>query len=210
MFKDFLKINKIIKILVLGRVMVEMADGFLMPIFAIFIVQKIAPGELKVAGFAIAIYWLTKSIIQVPLSRYLDKLRGEKDDLLALIVGTLIFALVPLLYIFINNKYELYLVQVMLALGGALFVIPWFSIFTRHVDKFRIGFEWSINSSALGFGLVISTALGGFLADKFGFNSVFIMTSIFHFVGAFSMIFLYKFLIPKDHLEKVYPEHLKK
>jgi len=198
--------NKIIKILITSNSFVNAADGFLAPVFAIFIISKIAPGQIKIAGIALAIYWLVKSVIQLPLSRYLNKHQGEKDDLGALIFGSFLFSIVPLFYIFVFKPWQLFLVQGLMALAGALYVIPWYSIFTRHVDKFRIGFEWSINSGALGIGIVITTFSAGFLADEFGFNIVFILASIFYFIATFLNIFLYKFLIKRDKLKKVFPE----
>lgn len=205
-----LEINKVIGILIVGQTLVVVAEGFLAPIFAIFVVQKISPGDVQVVGFAIAIYWLVKSIIQIPLSRYLDRTKGENDDLFSMLLGAFLFALAPLLYIFIRDKYELYAVQVLLAFAGSLFVIPWLSIFTRHLDTFRIGFEWSLHSSSMGFGMVLAASLGGYLAQKVGFNAVFIVSAVVYLTAATTLTLLYKFVVQKNHLAKVFPETIKK
>ena len=175
--KLFGSVNSAIKILIFGNVAINMSDGFLSPIFAVFITQKIAPGDVSVVGFAIAIYWFAKSVIQLPMARFLDKTDGERDDYWMMVAGGVLFVISPLFYIVIDSVWQLYLLQVYIAIAGALYVAPWASIFTRHVDKFRIGFEWSLNSSALGFGLMVATALGGYLSKEFGYNLVFILAS---------------------------------
>lgn len=209
-FARNININKIIGILIFGNIAVVMAEGFLAPIFAVFVVQKISGGNIEVVGFAIAIYWFVKSIVQIPIARYLDKTKGENDDLFSLLLGAFLFAAAPLLYIFVRDKYELYAVQVLMALAGALFVVPWLSIFTRHLDSFKIGFEWSLHSSGLGFGMVISAALGGYLAKNLGYNMVFIISAVFYLIAGLALTLLYKYLVPKNHLEKVLPETIKK
>ena len=84
--KSFGSINNAIKILVFGNVAVNMADGVLAPIFAIFVTHKIAPDSVSVVGYAIAIYWLVKSIVQLPIARYLDKMNNEKYNYIAILI----------------------------------------------------------------------------------------------------------------------------
>ncbi len=201
LIKFQLNINKIVKFLIVGNSFMGIADGLLAPIFAVFVVQKIAPGEIQVVGFAIAVYWLVKSVIQIPLSKYLDKTEKENDDLLALVIGSILFIIVPIFYIFIDNKYTLYLVQALHAIAGALYIIPWYAVFTRHADKSRIGFEWSLNSGALGFGIVIASLLSGLMAKYIGFNAVFIAASLAYLITSIIFIKLYLLLV-KNHKDK--------
>jgi len=206
MGKFFGSVNNSIKLLTFISTSVNMADGFIAPIFAIFITQKIAPGEIAVVGYAIAIYWFVKSVLQLPLAKFLDKTDGERDDYQAMLIGGALFVLAPLLYMLIQNIFQLYLLQVFLAVCASLYVVPWASIFTRHVDRFRIGFEWSLNSSALGFGLMAATALGGYLAQNFGYNYVFILASIFNFIAFIGMVLLSTHIKKQTRVEQVFPE----
>ena len=192
--------------MIFGHVTINMADGFISPFFAVFVTLKIADGSVSVVGYAIAIYWFIKSVIQLPIARFLDKTDGEKDDYAAMILGAFLFFLFPIIYIFVKTPVQLYLTQVLMAVAGSLYVVPWNAIFTRHVDKFRIGFEWSLNSSALGFGLMAATATGGYLAERFGYNMVFIIAACINFIGAVSLIFLSKYITQKNRIEKVFPE----
>ncbi len=187
------KVERAIKLLITTDLMVNTANGFLAPVFAVFVTQKIAPGEIKVVGLAIAIQWLIKSIVQIPLARRLDGFQGESTNLKTIISGTFIMGIGAILYIFIRTPLALYLLQALWGLGLALYAIPWLTTFTRHLNVKKANFEWSISSSLVGFGLVAATALGGFLADKIGFSIVFIMTAVFNFGAGLILIFLHKF-----------------
>jgi len=105
MFKN---INKVIRILMVSDFFLNAGWGFLSPIFAIFIVQRITAGDTiqaaKVAGFAALFYWITKSSLQIPIGRYLDKNRGEKDDFIFMFLGTLIVSLAPLGFMISSSR----------------------------------------------------------------------------------------------------------
>lgn len=190
-----LTINRIIVILIASSFFIEAGFGFMAPILAIFITDNIVGGTIAVAGFAAAIYWVVKSILQIPIAYYLDKKAGEYDDLIALIAGNFIFATGLFLYLLASTTLHLYLIQTLLAVGGALAVPSWYGMFIRHIDRQKEDLEWSINSSlSFGLGTGIAGAIGGLVANSFGFNSVFILAGIFSIVSALVLIPLYKYL----------------
>lgn len=199
------KINRVIKILVLSDLALYSASGFLVPIFAIFITDQIEGGDIKVAGFAAAVFWITKSILQLPIGRYLDKNHGEKDDFYFMVFGGFLATLVPFGFIFSRLPWHIYGLQFIYAIGMACTVPPWSAIFTRHIDKSKEAFEWSLEETGMGLGAGITGALGGILASKFGFNMVFITVGIMALISAFILIFVYRFIIPKTK-EKIVPK----
>ncbi len=206
MFK--FSVNKVIKTLVLFDLVVLSGWGLLSPIFAIFITKQIIGGTLVVVGLAIAIYWLVKSVVQLPIARYLDKTPSENDDFYSLVMGTCLITVVPFGYIFATLPWQIYLLEVILAIGDAMAIPAWYAIFTRHVNKFQIGSEWTLNSIAVGLGTAVAAALGGWIADRFGFPAVFVLVSIFSAAGALLLITLTKHLLREkpEKLEKVFPE----
>ncbi len=84
MFKN---INPVVRLIVIVDFFINSAFGSFGPIFAIFITNQVAGGSIRVAGFAAAVYWITKSILQLPIARFLDKTDGERDDFWALFLG---------------------------------------------------------------------------------------------------------------------------
>lgn len=178
------KINKVVMTMVYSDFLMVWGAGFLSPIFAVFIVKDIEGGSLAVIGFAVAIFWIVKSLVQIPVSLYADRIRGELDDYWLMIIGSFASAIVPLLYFsFAAHVWHIYLIQVINGVANGLYVPTWLAIFTRHIDKHKESTEWMIHSNLIGLGFAVSAALGGVLADKFGFRVVFILVSAALFLG---------------------------
>jgi MFS family permease len=75
-----------------------------------------------------------------------------------------------------------------MGLAAAIAFPGWYSIFTKHVDKGKEGFEWSLYDVVLGLGMAGMAALGGFLADAYGFNVLFVLISGFTLMGALLLL----------------------
>ncbi len=202
----FKSINKVIKILIFSDVALETGFGFMAPIFAIFIAQKIQGGGVEVAGFAMAIYWGVKSILQIPFGKYLDEVKGEKDDLWFVAIGNILAASAIFGYIFSFLPWHIYLCQGIYSLGMAINIPGYCAIFTRHIDKRKEAFEWSTRSTFIGIGAGISGALGGIIANRLGFDVLFIGAGIFVLVSAFLPFLIYKNVFPRNHFLPLVPE----
>ncbi len=195
-----IKINKVVKTMIKADLIFVSAFGLITPIFAVFILDQIKGGDVKMVGFAAAIYWILKSLLQVPIGRYLDKNVGEKDDFYFVVGGYFLAVLVPLGYIFSSLPWHIYGLQALYAIAMGMAIPGWAAIFTRHIDKGKEAFEWSLESTAIGLGVGITGAVGGVLASKFGFDTVFIFAAIIALVGAILLTAIYKDVFPKgDH-----------
>ena len=194
--------NKVIKILILSDVALLTGLGFITPIFAIFLSENIKGGGAKVAGFAAAIYWIVESLVVIPFGKYLDKNHGEKDDLIFVIVGCILAGISVLFYIFSYLPWHIYLLQVIYAIGMGMNIPGYTAIFTRHIDRGKEAFEWSVRSSLVGFSTGIAGALGGIIASNFGFNVLFIGVAIFVLISAFIPVSIYKNMMPTKKLVK--------
>ena len=75
-------INKTIQILLLFLFIINTGASFYMPLIAVFITRHIIGATLATVGISVAVYSITKSLIQVPLAKRLDSQAGEKDDFL--------------------------------------------------------------------------------------------------------------------------------
>jgi len=178
-----LKLNKIIKYLILSDLIFYTGWGLITPIFAIFIIGNIQGGTILVAGIASSIYWILKSGLRVPIGIFLDNHRGEKDDYFFLVVGLLIAALIPFGYIFSKLPWHIYVLQTVYAVGMAMSLSGWSAIFTRHIDKGKEATEWGLDATSYGIGIGISAAIGGWAVTQFGFNPVFIAVGVMGLIG---------------------------
>jgi len=190
------KINLIIKVLIVSDFLIWSSYQLFSPIFAIFITDKIE-GDIEVVGIASAIYLIVKSIFEIPVGVYIDKTKSEVDDLFVSILGTSLTAVAYFSYVFIDSVTQLYILQALLGLGAAIAFPGWYSIFTRHIDKGKEAFEWSLYDVFLGVGMAAAAAIGGFLAENYGFDVLFMVVGILTVSGAF-FLFMVKDKVYKN------------
>ena len=124
--------NRTIKLLLLSEIFVLTGFGLIEPILAIYINDNIAGGTIFAAGLASMLFLLTKSVIQLPFSKYVDR-HGKKTSWL--IIGTLIITLVPFIYIFASDINAIYIAQVVHGIGSALAYPTWLSLWSPNLDK---------------------------------------------------------------------------
>ena len=187
-----MKINHVIKTLVLSDFFINSGFSVFAPVFAIFITKQIDGGSLQVVGFAASIFQIFKSSLQIPIAKYLDKNHGEYDDFYSLVLGTSLIAVVPFAYLFASTSLHVYMVQALYGIGAAFAIPPWYAIFSRHLDKFQESIEWSLDSISIGIAGALSAAVGGILAEKFGFNFVFLLGGMLALYGMTRQIKIFR------------------
>ncbi|MFC1630030.1 MFS transporter [Patescibacteria group bacterium] len=200
-------INRVVRILILSDFFLMAAWGLITPVLAIFVLDKIQGGDASVAGFAVGIYWFLKAIIQIPIGKYLDKTKGEKDDYYFVIFGMAITSLVPLAFIFVHLPWHIYFVQAVHAIGMAMVIPAWGGIFTRHIDKGKEAFTWGTESSSLSFGTGIAAFIGGVVVKLYGFLPLFIGMSVLGIIATLLLFLIAKDLIPKEKVLHVPKPH---
>jgi len=176
--------NKVIKILIFSDFFIFFGFGLFAPIFAIFITKQILNADIVTVGIATMIYWIVTSFLRIPVSKFLDKTDGEFDDFISLILGSFILIFIPILYIFAKTPIHIFLIETFYGLGTALAIPPWYAIFTRHINKTKEAFNWSIETISVGIGSSISALIGSWIAEHYGFQIVFILSALLNLIGA--------------------------
>lgn len=193
-----IKINKVIKYLIISDLLFWSGWGFLAPIFAIFIEKNIEGGNLRVIGVASGIYWILKSLLRVPIGIFLDSRKGEEDDFWFLFFGLILSSLTPFGYLMARQPFHIYLLQALQALGMAMALSGWTAIFTRHIDEGKEATEWGIDATLVGLGIGISGILGGALAQIFGFKTIFVLVGAFGILSALLLLNILKIISPRS------------
>jgi len=177
-------INPVIRLLIVSDTVLIGAAGLLGPVFALFVEGFISGGNAAVAGIAAAIYLFTKSILQIPIAHFIDRVRGERDDFWLMFLFTVLISLIPLLYLVIDTPLELYLVQFLLGLCTAFTFPTYMAIFTRHIDRQKEGTEWGIYFTLTDMTSALLAAVGGYVAVASGFPSLILLVVIVSLIGA--------------------------
>jgi len=197
-----LKIGRLVKYFILSDLILLSGWGLIEPIFSVFIIKNIAGATLTSIGMAAAVYWILKAFLQIPIADFIDKQKGEKDDFYVLIIGIFTASITAFGFIFATQIWHIYVLQALHALAFAMYAASWVGIFSRHLDKDRPAFDWSLDSTAIALGSGISGFFGSIIANKFGFAAVFALAFILSFVAGLVLFFVPSLVLP----QKTIPE----
>ena len=194
-------VNKVMRAYIYWDFVVNSAWGLLAPVFTVFLIQTVASGNVlegaKVAGFATFFYWITKSILQIPIANYLDKNHGEIDDFWFYFLGTIMTGFVPLGFLFSVAAWQIYALNIFHAVGMSMVIPSSYAIYVRHTDKGKEAYEGALDSTLLGVGVGITGAVGGVLVGIIGFKAIFILVALFTFISSIFIWVSRKGMLPK-------------
>jgi MFS family permease len=145
-----------------------------------------------VIGIATAVYWLSRVVSVIPLSRLMDKIKGEKDEYYLMLLGTFFISSLPIAYIFVTQAWQVYLIQFFNAVAFSLVIPAWRVIFTKNMDKGRVGFEWSLDDVGVGTATAIAAAIGSIIAERMGFEYLFIFIFLVGFASVLVLLLIYQ------------------
>lgn len=192
-----MSVNRVIKFFIISDLILWSGWGFTDPLFSVYVVQNVIGGSLLSIGYLAAIFWATRAITQIPISLFLDKTDGEKDDFYALIIGLLITGVSAFSLMAATTVGQIYFIQFVKAIGFSLYIPAWAAIFTRHLDKTHSAFEWAVSSSSVGIGIGLAGFLGSLIANVDGFKLVFLITGLLAVISACVLLFVPNLILPK-------------
>ena len=196
---DFLPpINRIVRYFIIGDLIMWSGWGFIDPLFSIFVIKSVAGATLTSIGLLATIYWFTKGILQLPISLFLDRTDGEKDDFYALIFGLMVMGIASFSFMIAKNMTHIYLIQFIKSVGFALYIPAWSAIVSRHLDKNHTAFEWAASSSAVSLGTGAAGFFGGVVASFAGFDFVFLIVGLMSLFSAAVLLFVPDLILPKS------------
>jgi MFS family permease len=184
--------NRTVQILLVYLFIANLGASLFAPIFAIFITESIAGATIATVGFAIAISSLVKSSVQIPLSRFFDRTKGEMDEFYAMGFGSLLGICYMTSLTFVHEIWQLYALAIVVGLADGCLMASYYSLFSHHVDKNAQGFEWSLLSVfGLTASMAIGGALGGLIAQEIGFYRLFLIAAMLNSIATLLIILLY-------------------
>lgn len=179
--------NRTLKLLMLSDIFIVTGFGLVAPILSIFIKENLIGGTIFTAGLASTIYLVTKSVIQLPFSKYVDT---QKDKVKWLIIGTFLISIIPFIYIFARHINHIFMAQVLYGLGAALISPTWLGLWSTNLDKKHESFEWGFYSTVTGLVAAGTAAIGAAIAQYVGFTYTFIFVGVMSLSGTFILFYL--------------------
>lgn len=185
-------INRVILLLIGIELFFTFIFALAGPFVSVFIVKGISGATMSIVGIAAMIFLATKSTLQIPLSRIVDRTANENSIIAILSAGHAMTALCPLILAFSTSSWHVFLAQFFCGFGNAITYPSYNMLFTHHIDKNQAAFEWSIYDTIIGFSAAAATALGGFLIDQAGFKAVFLGVGAIILLSSFLPFVFYK------------------
>ncbi|KKU16843.1 MAG: hypothetical protein UX26_C0015G0016 [Parcubacteria group bacterium GW2011_GWC1_45_9] len=189
--------NKIVQVFTVSDLLILSGLGLTSPVFAVFITQQIIGGDVFVVGLASSIYAFFSGFAAIPVASLIDSRKGERDDFWVLLLGSLTITALMFLYPFITYPWQLYVVQAFFGMGTALATTAWYAIFSRHLDKESIALEWSFYNTTISLGTAGAAAVGGAVAEIFGFKMLFFVSGVIVLFGSLFLLMIAHRLKPK-------------
>ncbi|EKE06880.1 MAG: hypothetical protein ACD_18C00249G0015 [uncultured bacterium] len=175
-----------IKILLISDSWINLSLGMIGPIYAIF-VEEIG-GDILDASWAYSVYMITAGVVMYLLSKWEDRAKHKEKFV---VLGYALTSIACLSYIFVYNQATLLFTQVLLGLSVAILSPAFDAIYSHYVKVKEEASNWGL-WEALSFIVTgLAAVIGGYMANMFGFRTLFIVMFVISLFGALNSIRLY-------------------
>jgi MFS family permease len=126
-------------------------------------------------------------LVQLPFSKYVD---GQKNKAAWLLLGTLLMAAVPVIYVTAGSIYQIYAAEIIYGLGSGLAYPTWLGLWSANLDRGKESFQWSVYSTSTGLGTALTGAVGAGIASLVGFTATFLMAGGMCILGCLALFLM--------------------
>jgi len=181
------QVNPLVKAFIISEAFLWSGWYFIVPIFAIFVANKIAGGNVSIAALAFSTYLISRVIFELISSKYFSKSTDNKK-LKVTIMGIVLISVGYLGFAFSRTVFPIFIFYIFAGAGIGIASPLKNSLFSTHLDKNKEPIEWSVYDAIVFIGMALSTALGGFIASIYGFTILFTIAAIINLLSAFPYI----------------------
>lgn len=153
---------------ILINVMIIMNAGFMMPLWSDFV--KHIGGDIRTAGKAVLIF----SIIIGGMTCIAGAIESRvQRDRFFMIVSQAVMCVGYLGYFFVNHPYQLYIVQIILGVGGAFQSPVICSLYQRCIPQDKSSHYWGIWNGLYQAGIGFGALAGAYIVHHAGYRDMF-------------------------------------
>lgn len=176
-----LKINSVVKAVILAEMLLWSGWNFIMPIFSIYI-TKLPGGSVEKAATSFSVYLLSRVVFGLLSGQYLNKRRTRHKFILMMLgMGILSLSYIGLAYSQSIAMVYFYYGVIGLALGMAQPAKN--ALFSTNVKKEKSTIVWSVLDAGVFLSMAGAAIIGGIIAERFGFQILFFLASLINFVA---------------------------
>lgn len=160
------------KILLIAGFLCNFGENLIGPFYAVF-VQKIG-GSVLTIGYSHTIYLILSGFLIIAIGKLSDKWNKEWIT----VFGYSLFTVSSLGYIFISHPWQLFVLQIIAAIGTACLASPLTSLMSHNISKKNEGFQWALGGGGEKIVIGLAVLVGTYLVKYFGFTTLFIIIFI--------------------------------
>jgi MFS family permease len=111
---------------------------------------------IEIVGIGIALYYITRSLTQIPIGMLVDKIKRDRDDIVVLILGNILIGLPFLFFPLIEDQSTFFILQIVAGLGASMNLVTWRKLFAKNLDHNKEGTAYAVYDT------ILSVCIAGF------------------------------------------------
>lgn len=159
------KINKTVLLLTLTDVFSWGPFYIISTISGIYLANKLGEDTVQFIGIGTAIYYVTRSIFQIPIGYITDKLKTTTDEMVMLCLGVILMGIPYILYPQISLPIHYYILQFVFGVGSSLNLTTWRKLFALNIDKGKEGSQYAFYEAATSLSSALLATSMGYIAN---------------------------------------------
>jgi len=170
----------------------------------IYLEHKLGDDVIKIVGIGGAIYYVIRGVLQLPISKVLDRIKNDRDEIFVLTLGCVLMGLPFLFYPTLTSANQYYVLQVIFSLGVAMNLNPWRKLFATNLEAGREAREYAVYDMVNSLFIALSIFFVGQIANinQFYFDVVMVSLGLLVMTGG-----LWAALISTDEKRKSANNH---
>lgn len=188
-YPSHFKINPLVKAYIISESLMWSAWNFIIPIFAIFVVENVNGGNIQHAALGYSTYLLSRVFFELMSGRFLLK-TSDKKKILFVVLGMSCVSLSYLGFTIVKDINMLLFYYFVSGMGLGIAMPAKNSLFSIHLDKDKEATEWSISDAFQFTSMAIATVIGGYVAFNFGFQPLFMLAFFFNSLAIIPFLFV--------------------
>lgn len=172
----------IFRILLVENTLFEFGAGLYGPLYAVF-VEDIG-GTILTTSIAWSIFLITLGVFGFIVSKYIDRFSIKQTTF----ITSILHGLLILSYAFVTQVWQLYMLQFLIGVVGAINFPVWDAWFTNMQKGEKRGGSFSLMHATNNIGRGFASLGGGLIVFYVGFKMLFIVSGIFVLLSSFLLV----------------------
>lgn len=187
--KTFLKdhffhyqLNRLVQSYIASEVLIWSAWNSAMSIIAVFATNQIKGGNVAIAATALSAHLMVRVGVELFTGRVLAHFNETKKFMIVM-SGITLISLAYLGFSFTKSVNSFFLFYALAGVGLGIAAPLKNSLFSTHLDRNHEAMEWGIYDALVFMGMAASSAIGGIIAQTYGFQILFWLAAIINLTG---------------------------